>query len=350
MANAKRSKDWPLHVAAVNVIDLDRMRTLAAHTPLEKDCDIAIGILTETAYHEPSALPSSTCPPSHIPQRDVLIALESGIFELTTPSAAAHGLNIVPQENKQRRRLTIDLLPANVRDTDAPPVHFTPLEQLASALGECSWAASTDFKAWYHQLPLSPSVRAYHTFRAGDATLRLTRAAMGHKANSLRGPDVYAHSSRKHGPCQVQSKHKTYFATLSSTNVLFASQSQEKVDAAISRFKQRCSWVGATIGSTCETARKIEHRGLIYDLANNTRALKPSWLEKLIDRVNLTLRRPTAARLWSLGGMLNWARPLCSAIDELTVVWKLVARSAAKNVNNSGYYSSGMCTGNCRVF
>ena len=111
---------------------------------------------------------------------------------------------------------------------------------------------------------------------------------------------------------------------------MFASQSQEKVDAAISRFKQRCSWVGATIGSTCETARKIEHRGLIYDLANNTRALKPSWLEKLIDRVNLTLRRPTAARLWSLGGMLNWARPLCSAIDELTVVWKLVARSAAK--------------------
>ena len=39
-----------------------------------------------------------------------------------------------------------------------------------------------------------------------DATLRLTRAAMGHKA----GPDVHAHSR---GRTMPNAKHKTYFAT-----------------------------------------------------------------------------------------------------------------------------------------
>jgi hypothetical protein len=113
-------------------------------------------------------------------------------------------------------------------------------------------------------------------------------------------------------------------------NVLYASHDPTKVITAANRFRERCELVGATLGACDGPSHSTTYRGLVLDAAAKTVAAKPTWLAKLGSRLDTILTNPpTAAQLWSIGGMMAWLRGIYSAgpFDDYWA-WRAIARAA----------------------
>eukprot|EP00760_Papus_ankaliazontas_P017258 PhM_4_TR1708/c0_g1_i3/m.34427 len=117
-------------------------------------------------------------------------------------------------------------------------------------------------------------------------------------------------------------------------NVLFCGD-RTQVALANVEFRNRCALVGATIGDM-EEGTIIPHRGVVLNFADKSVGLKPSWIAKFEERVKATFERsPSAAQLYSLGGMLAWARSVLGESPESDyALWRHLA-TAARNFDNS---------------
>lgn len=315
------TSDWPLHAPHLDQIDLERLSEITRTGPYATDVDLAIRMLHDPTIWEPAGtLWEKELPKSRISKSQAAELVAAGILTPFKGKAKAWGiLSTKLEPQKQRLRPISDMLWSNATLPEARDVKFSTIEQQTQRLLQHTHTATTDFKGWYFQIPVGPLVQPYLCVNVGGDILAHTRGPMGHKwfvfiAHTFTR--ALAHTNQ----CQYD---------VIIDNVEFAG-SEENVRTALHAFKQRCAYVGATLSEDSGVKTTSTFRGVEKDYEAKTLRLKETWAQKL----NLRLKviedaSPTTAQLWSLGGMMAWARTVTQdPVFDNYATWRVIAKTS----------------------
>jgi hypothetical protein len=313
------TRHFAVHAPKMPAIDIHCLLDLAKSTPYYRDAALAVNMLTDPTLWEP-AKTDVTTPPSHVARRVVQALVDAAVLVPSSGRPLSWGLlSTVPEERKQRLRPISDTLFSNHMLPDAPTTEFGTLESLLGMCARGAYAATVDFRGWYYQIPIAPAVRPFMSVSVAGEIFEHARAPMGHKwmvfvANTFTKVLAY-----------VDSKVET---DVIIDNVLFTG-SRADVQRAVAMFRMRCGIVGATIGDEAQGIA-VDHRGVTLDFLAKTVKLKTDWVLKFVARATSTLQHePTADQLYSLGGMLAWARSVLGAqVPDDYALWRHIAKAA----------------------
>jgi len=181
------------------------------------------------------------------------------------------------------------------------------------------YGVTFDFKGWYYALPTSTEVGRHLVVRVGNKCFMHTRAPMGHKWMVFA-----AHTFTK-----VIAWNDAVDTDIIIDNVLFTGDDPEKLREQSSAFLARAERFGATIGDSTDVGTHVVYRGVDAQLGGSV-SVKPAWAQKCARRIEVVLTRPpTAAQMWSLGGMFAWLRGIIPLeVLEDYHLWRDIARAA----------------------
>lgn len=176
---------------------------------------------------------------------------------------------------------------------------------LSARLRSCEFAATRDFRSYFHQLLFSPSVADCFIFQNHcGRKFRLLRAAMGHK-NSPAAATAITKAlvlAAIHVSGVANAKYDIII-----DDVIFASTDPESLSTLLAAFDHICQRFRVTIGAASEPSTKQVHRGIEFDLLNKTQRMKKEFVEKFKTRSEFYQTHPTASRAKSLMGMIAHA-------------------------------------------
>jgi hypothetical protein len=176
--------------------------------------------------------------------------------------------------------------------------------------------ATTDFTAWYFQLPISEVVYPYLCVNVNGKIYTHARAPMGHKWMVFVA----------HVVSLVLAHTRVCAYDVIIDNAAYGGD-DFGVNMAMGQMKENCDKAHATLGDVTNSSEEIQFKGVRLNARTKTMALSDKFIRKLANRLNMIKQKSTAARLWSLAGMLSWTRIVLrvESLDDF-VVWKFMAR------------------------
>ena len=182
---------------------------------------------------------------------------------------------------KKRYRIIQHTIEHNLLIDDAPDVFFTRLDDRRRLVHAGPYVLNRDFKAYYHQFPLSPEVRKYFCFRTVtiDGKSRIARlcvAAMGQKHMVHVATATTDHLLAFDKKCTVDTQ---------IDNVGFFGSAEDVCDAYY-EFAARCKHAGATFNDHEEDATKLletetDWMGMHLNMSDKTVSLTEKSVAKL---------------------------------------------------------------------
>jgi hypothetical protein len=210
------------------------------------------------------------------------------------------------------------MLWSNATLNEAKKVSFKPYEWLRESCATASAACTADFVGWYFQLPVGERVQPYLAVRTSQGCFAHARGPMGHKWMVF-----VAQTLTKVLAWDPFVQHDVMI-----DNVMYLGD-VAMVERAREGFIRRCESIGQPpwCRKVSEVVTEVEHRGLVWNVTTKSAKLKESWRNKAIDRTRRLIEQPTAGRLWSLGGMMAWARRFCPDVEGYGL-WKAIAAAS----------------------
>jgi len=342
---AKDTAKWLIHAPRLKPLDVDAVIEYArANVPkdLYNDALLARRILSDETLWKPSST-TMEVPKSRVHRRvaqamvsnGILVEMEKGnafnnnslqIDNKECPQPKAWGLlSTKPEPHKDPPRLRVisDMLWSNWALDDMVHTQFSTQRTL-DGMFRRSFGATFDFSGWYYALPVRNGVENYLVVRSGNSLYKHVRAPMGHKwmvfaAHSLT--KVIAYTPRVDFDVIID-------------NVLLASNDEVALKQESDAFVARAKSFGATLGEASGPQRNVTYRGMVVHMGNDV-TVKAPWASKCALRITYVLSKdPTAAQVYSLGGMLAWLRGVIP-LDVLEDYhwWKDVAKAANASPN-----------------
>ena len=304
-------------------LDLDRVLEIAARTPYLAECSEAIDLLTNDTRWTAADTPTSlSIPPSRVRKDFVDDMVTNDIIAEFTGTPRAWGLlnaKAEPAKSPPRWRMISDMIWSNATLEDCCKVTLSTMEALLAMGARNRYGITFDFSGWYYSLPVDERVQPFTCFRHGNKVYVHKRGPMGHKWFVF-----IAHTITK-----VLSWDPTVDIDLIIDNVFYASDNAATLEAARAGFIARSEYVRATIGEATMPSSTVTYRGVVIEMGSHV-TVKPSWLEKLRRRIDICCGPPpTAAMIFSVGGMLSWLRGILGApvLDDYWM-WRSVAKAA----------------------
>ena len=216
---------------------------------------------------------------SLLSMNDQLVLTDHGIFE-TAPKGIGSGYVFDVEEYvKQRRRLVHDTLTPNVMCDEPPNPRFRLTRDLQSLLHKGSYAATIDLKACFYQWNLHSDVRKYFSiFTDQGEYLQACRLPMEFKWSVVIAQNLLKHFAAKAGipPDEVD---------LYIDNILLVG-SKDVVIRRKARLLELFKEAGVTVGDLTH-GPIVDHRGMVMDFENKCVSIRPSFVEKLVERVKV---------------------------------------------------------------
>lgn len=211
----------------------------------------------------------------------------------------------------------------------SPPegaMQVAPLSLLSARVRACEFAASRDFKSYFHQLLFSPLVSSFFVFKTPQGKkYRLCRAAMGHKSSPAAATAVtkaLVHLALS----TIGHKAKNVKYDIIIDDVMFLSPDKTTLEEVLEAFDSICKAHRVTIGSAQPVATSIIHRGIHFDLSAKTQRIKHDFIQKFLGRADFYTQKPTIERMKSLLGMVTYAGQVLY-IKSLSATHRHVAKS-----------------------
>lgn len=202
---------------------------------------------------------------------DVSLLMAAGKFRRCKPICSVKAF-AVPEWAKKRRR----------------PIFWPDINQLIDKLmlqpsmipkkaivrrqvqRDC-WSLQYDFKSWYDQIPLAPTISPFFSFDGKDC---LAQLPMGFRPAVEVAQAITLALTDFELPDGVQ-------CIAYIDNVRFVGPKKTEVIRAGEYFKSRCQSVGAIIGTESEISQEDEFLGERYDYVSATRRLTDKVLQKI---------------------------------------------------------------------
>jgi hypothetical protein len=282
--------DWshlPLHVKAVNIVDLASIDSLPVSNPkLRHNWQRVVPWIMGT---HPQDVPFGHSHDARITSDELQRLLDAKQIEPTEPEAVRATCNVFPvlELSKQRRRLIKHTRALNERFGRETLLHIKLIraQDLRATVHKGKHAITLDFSAWFDQIPLHESGRPFHCFTFGGRWYRLTRLPMGQRqavdvASTLT--DMLTSFDR---PATVDVC--TYI-----DNVRFLGDDEDEVIDVALQFVHRAWSIGATIneikctGDARERLRALVHQrgeflGVEFDYVSKAARVGPKTMAKL---------------------------------------------------------------------
>ena len=268
--------DWKLHAPSIGVLHTDLFVDMndtldwilhdehqyrSAHAPYWRD-----GLTKHIDF-----------PTSSLSADQNAILLEQGLAEYCTAPRGFGYLFSVAEQQKKRLRVITDTLSCNVLMNDVPSPAFSSMAEVRNLVHRGRWAVTTDFKAWYYQFEMDPSIRPYLSYKVAGKFFQFRRLPMGYKnAVSL------AHSTAVWLAQLALQPGVTYDVYID--NVVFISDSYADLMQVRERFLAICHRYNATLGECSMPATSATYRGLSLDFKNKSVRLGDSFVNKFSSR------------------------------------------------------------------
>lgn len=250
-------QQWPLHVPDVRPLNLNLL--------IAEGCPHLDYIQSIELYTELNNAPPAVWPRSKISNEDLMLAIKNKIVEPTNECVKGVVAYVfdVDEPAKQRRRLVVDTISANVLISKEPQVVFTPIHTFASAAvrSGCKWAATFDFRA-YFQFTLPATMRKYFVFKANDSLFQFARLPMGFKhAVEIAHSTTYFITQRALRKSGVFALFDVYI-----DNVAIVTRSRDEAETLVAAFVEECRYFSVTISESTQPQQSFTHRGAVIDL------------------------------------------------------------------------------------
>ena len=185
------------------------------------------------------------------------------------------------------------------------------------------YAVCFDFKAYYFQFPLDQNLWGYFAFRVRDKYYAYKRAAMGCKVCVFMAQSITEMLADVPGAENSQ---------VIIDNVMFSGHDILALERTSAIFVELCRKANVTIGEQSPISKVALHRGIFLDFENEVVGLKPTWVNKFLERAFEAVKNGTSWERWrSLAGMLAWAISVLDLMPgTLYNFFRYIARQAAK--------------------
>ena len=312
------------HAPNQPALDLERILEMAKRTPYYEECLEAIDLLTNPArwsYAETTT--SESIPPSRVRKDFVDDMVKSDIITEFNGTPLAWGLltaKAEPGKAPPRWRMISDMLWSNATLDESRKVILSTMEELFAMGARNKFGATFDFQGWFYSLPVGEWVQPYTCFLHNGKIYAHKRGPMGHKWFVF-----IAHTLTK-----VIAWDPTVEIDVIIDNVFYASNDEAVLNKARAGFITRSENVLATLGEATPPSPTVTYRGLVITMGKSV-TVKTSWLDKLRRRIDICCApdQPTAAMLFSLGGMISWLRGILGhqLLDNYWM-WRTIAKAA----------------------
>lgn len=291
----------------------DTKTALGDQDPIVASLNFVQRYLSDTTIH--TRITPSPIRPSKLDQDTITTLVNIGLIEELPPEKQHYTTTTIAFLVKEirkglGRRRTIFHTVVENETAPSPPSDMmvvTPLTLLSTRARCCSYAASRDFKSYFHQMAFTPPVSDFFIFQNttphSSRKYSLTRAAMGHKSSPACATTITKTITllaiREAG---VQVKYDIII-----DDVLFMADTVADLQRVLKAFDEICEKYRVTIGSKQDPTQIINHRGIEFNLLDKSMKLKSDFVTKFTERLLTYKASPTAARMMSLLGMVSYA-------------------------------------------
>ena len=321
-AEKKDMATWPPHAPENPSVDLDYILELSKSTPFYDDCVLAVDILMNEDHWKASAT-DTPIPQSRFRKSHMATMCERRIMAPFLGTPLAWGLmNTTPEPSKVPPRLRVlsDMIWTNASLPDTRAVLLSSQSELDDIVAKCRCGCTFDYSGWFYCLGVGPRVQPYLVVRIGKRLYTHLRGPMGQKFMVF-----VAHTFTR----VLAYTPKLRFDVIID-NVLYASEDWDTLKAERSAFLARSARARCTLGEQTQPDITVTYRGNVMNFAKSV-SVKRQWADKCVRRIRFVLdNTPTAAQVYSLGGMFAWLRGVigCAVLDDY-FWWRAVARSAS---------------------
>ena len=317
---------WPPHAPENPAVDLDYVLALAKDTPFLRDCELAVSILSDDV-HWRAAATDIPVPKSRFTKAHVAVMCTRKILAEFLGVPLAWGLmTTTPEPSKvpPRQRVISDMIWTNAALPDTQAVHLTTQAELDAIVASCLYGCTFDYSGWFFCLAVGGRVQPYLVVRVGDKLYTHLRGPMGQKFMVFVAQTVtrvLAHTT------------KLRYDVITD-NVLYASDNLEILQSERSAFLARSARARCTMGEQTEPDTTVTYRGNVMHFGKSV-SVKRQWADKCVRRIRYVLDNvPTAAQIYSLGGMFAWLRGVIGSVQlDDYFWWRAVARSVSGDPN-----------------
>lgn len=260
-----------------------------------------------------STIPHSKIKLSPLTAEEIEIIEKANLIqEVATSHPTTVRAFLVTEERKGKcRRRTIF---HTIEDNNNSPrasnniMKVASINLLSSRVRTASYAASRDFKSYYHQLEWGPQLRNTFVFETNEnQTIRkfaLNRVAMGHK-NAAAAATAVTMLLVKIAIKRALTPNVKFDVIID--DVLFLAKSKEELENVTAAFDALCDEFRITVGTKVNCTKQIIHRGIQFNLTSKSQRLKEDFVNKFKLRQEIFNDKPTKSRAESLLGMLAHA-------------------------------------------
>ena len=271
---------WPIHAKPVLPVNFELIEMV---TQFEPD----LKWLSHKELYE--SLRYSTmreAPNSEVTEEQLQELLHKGFIELSTKKPvgelfAPSMLFLVAEVSKRRRRVIHDCLAANALLPDPRPFNFVPINLLRQAIGPAKFAFQFDCANWFWQIPIKEDMRDAFAFRMGEKWFRPTVLPMGFKHSVRIAHAIVLWLVKK--AAKQNSSFDVYI-----DNGIFWSTDRSQVATFRRTFLDLCSHFNVQLSECTEVTGQFMHRGIAFDLENNSMKLKETFVDKLKQKIRFT--------------------------------------------------------------
>ena len=317
---------WPPHAPGNPEVDLDYVLELSKETPFRRECELAVSILNDDVHWKP-AKTDIPVPKSRFKKAHMAVMCARRIMTEFLGDPLAWGLmTTVPEPTKvpPRQRVISDMIWTNASLPDTQEVRLTTQLELDEIIASCLWGCTFDYSGWFCCLAVGRRVQPYLVVRVGNKLYTHLRGPMGQKfmvfvAHTVTR--VLAHTT------------KVRYDVITD-NVLYASKDLELLRSERAAFLARSARARCTMSEQTEPSTTVTYRGNVMNFGRSV-SVKRQWADKCVRRIRFVLDNvPTAAQIYSLGGMFAWLRGVIGSaqLDDY-FWWRAVARSANVDPN-----------------
>jgi Reverse transcriptase (RNA-dependent DNA polymerase)/RNase H-like domain found in reverse transcriptase len=273
------TRGWPIHAKSVG-----KIRSILFEELLREWSDAADTfalLFDERRYAACETAQFTKWPRSTLSRCDLEQLLAAGAYVVVPREEAEHYTSRgyifkVAEITKQRFRPVHDTLTANLFAGDPQRVAFTPLPRVRQFVKMYDWAASFDFTAFFHQIPLAERLQKYFAAKVNGLFVAPTHLPMGYKGSVSIANTISAYIAFR----ATRGLNVTFDTYVD--NIIFMSRDRAQVRAASERFRAECAFFGVTIGDQTPARQELEYRGLRLDFARGTVQLAGPFVDKLV--------------------------------------------------------------------
>jgi hypothetical protein len=287
------------------------LQQLGRHDQVVSDLEFVLRFLGNTESH--TRITKTPVQKSKLDSHAIATLRNIGIIEETQTDLPSTTVAFLVKEKRKgtlRHRTIFHTIVDNNTGPKEGTMKVAPIEMLGTRLRACRFAATRDFKSFFHQLSFTPPVADFFIFNVGNQKFKLLRAAMGHKNSPAAATAVTKsltilaiNGARDTFPSfEFEVKYDIII-----DDVLFASQSKEVLQHVLKAFDSICDQFRVTIGSKTDPNETVTHRGIMFNLNSKTQSLKSEFIEKFKERTGNYNTRPNNDKARSLLGMISYA-------------------------------------------